>query len=152
VWNGSTRDGNGLDGSVTGDLVMIMGEIVVELCDECKDREVGQSVAEEEQKQDAEHSTLRPSSSVHVQDIRAAARLISLLASQGDNVKAKTGCSQCIKFLQARFVKNANGTDMNLQKEALRSRREYMNKRRNEMSSIISGGLNHFVIGSGPYM
>lgn len=128
VWNGSTRDDSGLNGSVIGDLVMLMGEIVIEQCDRCQESDMDNA-------KDAD-STSAILSGAH--DIRNAARFIASLAQQRDRANTKC-CYQCVKFLQARFVKNANGTDMNLQKEALRVRREYLKKRRDDVVSIISG-------------
>eukprot|EP00956_Cyclotella_meneghiniana_P002262 scaffold2560_cov70-Cyclotella_meneghiniana.AAC.1 len=136
VWNGSTRNDNGLDGSVIGDLVMLMGEIVIEQCDRCKDSDMDNSFAENDQpKQDIDALSMI---SLSAHDIRDAARCIASLALQKDKASTKC-CNQCVKFIQARFVKNANGTDMNLQKEALKVRREYMNKRRVDVASIVSG-------------
>ena len=115
---------------------MLMGEIVIEHCDRCKDSDMDNSFAENDQpKQDIDALSMI-SSSAH--DIRNAARCIASLALQKDTAST-TCCNQCVKFIQARFVKNANGTDMNLQKEALKVRREYMNKRKKDLASIVSG-------------
>ena len=47
-------------------------------------------------------------------------------------------CIQCTGFLQARIVRNANGTDMSLQREALKARRKYMAERRLQMECLMS--------------
>ncbi|KAL3785578.1 hypothetical protein ACHAWO_009412 [Cyclotella atomus] len=150
VWNGSTRDGNGLDGSVIGDLVMIMGEIVVESCESCKDSCEDTSASEG----NAEDSNSAPkmSPSGRVQDVRDAARLLAAMTSSEDASNAKTRCTQCVKFLRARFVKNANGTDMNLQKEALRVRREYMKRKNDDMTSLFPSGSGNSGIESAPFL
>ena len=145
VWNGSTRDDNALDGSVIGDLVMVVGDIVLELCDVCKVD--GQDPGEVN---DATPDQKVVPSLLPVQDVRNASRFIASLASERDD--AKECCHKCIKFLRARFVKNANGTDMHLQKEALKVRREYMKKRNEVMASLFPGDLNSFAIGSGPFL
>jgi hypothetical protein len=121
VWNGSRWDGNELDGSVIGDLVMIMGEIVIELCDRCKDHKGDEIMTEvNEQAPHVDNCSIRSSSvSACVHNIQDAARLISSLASRYHAIDDKRCCDLCVKFLRARFVKNANGTDMNLQKQAL---------------------------------
>ena len=143
VWNGSTRDDNALDDSVTGNLVMVVGDIVIEVCDACKI-----------DSQDLDNSdTTGPrmkASLLPVRDVRNASRFIASLASERDG--AKECCKKCIKFLRARFVTNVNGTDMNLQKEALKVRREYMKKRNEEMSSLLTDGLKSYAAGSGPFL
>ncbi|KAL7489400.1 hypothetical protein ACHAW6_015022 [Cyclotella cf. meneghiniana] len=156
VWNGSTPDCNGLDGSVTGDLVMIMGDIVVECCGSCKN--LANGCIEEEAAPTTDEVEVdvsvdsKPSDNVPILDVRDAARFIASCASNREGVNARKNCSQCIRFLRARFVKNANGTDMNLQKEALRVRREYIRRRREDMSLLLSGSSEHFAIGAGPYI
>ena len=67
--------------------------------------------------------------------------------------KKKQFCSNCVCFLSARIVKNANGTDMNLQKESLKVRREYFKRRKEQMEGLLQGMLtNHvFSVGCGPY-
>jgi hypothetical protein len=154
VWNGSRSDTYGLDGSVTGDLVMVMGEIVVELCDSCKDLSPKCAKAEDAPKPDEEPEGNNPiasesSDQAPIQNVRDAARLISSFASKARDPNSTKCCSECVRFLRARFVKNANGTDMNLQKEALQVRREYMKKRQEEMALLFAEDLEHFTIGSG---
>jgi L-lysine 2,3-aminomutase len=135
---------------------MIMGDIVVECCDSCKNLENGcmeeeaAPTTDEVKVDDAANS--KPSDNVPIIDVRDAARFIVSCASNGEGLNARKNCSQCVRFLRARFVKNANGTDMHLQKEALRVRREYIRKRREDMAVLLSGGSEHFAVGSGPYI
>jgi hypothetical protein len=150
VWNGSTREGNGLDGSVIGDLVMIMGEILVELCESCKDSQEDRSASKMNEEDIDSAPNMSPSA--RVQDVRDAARLLAAMSSSEDATNAKKRCTQCVKFLRARFVRNANGTDMNLQREALRVRREYMKRRNDDMTSFYPSCSGNSGIGSGPFL
>ncbi|KAL3792167.1 hypothetical protein HJC23_009631 [Cyclotella cryptica] len=157
VWNGSTLDSSGLDGSVTGDLVMIMGDIVVECCHSCKnlvgcdtEEEAAPKLDEEQKLNDSE--TSKRSDDIPILDVREAARFIASCASNSEGSNARNVCSHCARFLRARFVKNANGTDMNLQKEALRVRREYIKKRKEDMALLLSDSVELFAVGSGPYL
>jgi hypothetical protein len=147
VWIGSPYDDDGLDGSIIGDLVMIMGEIITEYCEDCRERNskrdgadvvfndehMRTSLGSEIQHRDAEDTTT-PLRGVH-----DAARLIAITA-----LKVSGGCA-CRRFLKARFVKNANGTDMSLQRESLRVRRAYLAERK---CHVTNEGL--YSVGLGP--
>ena len=146
VWIGSPYDDDGLDDSIIGDLVMIMGEILTEYCIDCRKRKskydganilindenmIISPAAEIQQRRDL-NDTTAPLRGVH-----DAARLIA-------NAALKVSCEcACRRFLKARFVKNANGTDMILQRESLRVRRAYLAERKRHMTyeDLYSVGL-----------
>ncbi len=176
VWIGSFLDDDGLDGSVLNDLVMVMGEIVVEHCSYCQERNgVGsdeqpanrkaKSVENDDDKEEAKKDESSDKEAgepklVAVKSVRDAALSVAALASKcadsnsqsKDRAKKRPFCGDCICFLSARIVKNANGTDMNLQKESLRVRREYFNQRKRQMESLMQGMVKNqlFSVGCGP--
>ena len=164
VWIGSSLDDDGLDGSVLNDLVMVMGEIVVEHCSYCQERnDVGSDEEsangkaksvdgnnddkEEAKKDESSDKEAGEPKLVAVKSVRDAALSVAALASKcadsnsqsKDRARKRPFCGDCICFLSARIVKNANGTDMNLQKESLRVRREYFNQRKRQMESLMQG-------------
>lgn len=145
VWIGSSHDDNGLDGSVVGDLVMIMGEIVTELCINCHQR--GTSANDGSEKSDvqqeetnAEGDSNKPSRIplISVAHLRGVTDAANLLASTAMNISGKCLKCGCRRFLQARLIKNANGTDMSLQRESLRVRRAYMSERKRLMEALTT--------------
>ena len=176
VWIGSSLDDDGLDGSVLNDLVMVMGEIVVEHCSRCQERNgVGsdeepangkeKSVENDDDKEEAKKDKSSDKEAgepqmVAVKSVRDAALSVAALASKcadsnsqsKDRAKKRSFCGDCICFLSARIVKNANGTDMTLQKESLRVRREYFNQRKRQMESLMQGMVKNqlFSVGCGP--
>jgi hypothetical protein len=166
------------------DFVMVMGEIVVEHCSSCQERnengavganeahsDVSSKSIEEDEDEGAENDGLPSSNEENLQaavirSVRDAA--LSIAACTWRNAdsrsqstqqeiegraKKKQFCSNCVCFLSARIVKNANGTDMNLQKESLKVRREYFKRRKEQMEGLLQGMLtNHvFSVGCGPY-
>ena len=174
VWIGSSYNGDGLDGSAVGDLVMIMGEIVIEHCLSCKhDAEdtshnsSDEGCDRESDASPAEIVTDKPNAHIHqtlprclpaqdtipingVKDAATSiARRASSLPSSTLPRHKETMCSKCTRFLQARFVKNANGTDMNLQKESLRVRREYMANRKRQLESVMPSASGLYSVGLG---
>lgn len=167
VWIGSSYECDGLDGSVVGDLVMIMGEIVIEYCVTCREGSdpVDESPdAETDAKDDSQGNdeqqtaTIDSSGFIQIQGVMDAATRIAECAvrdaTSQDPHTQTTGsrrniCSRCIKFVKARIVKKANGTDMNLQKETITVRRKYIAKRRRQMESIMPGS---YAVGCGPYL
>ncbi|KAL3808622.1 hypothetical protein ACHAXA_009003 [Cyclostephanos tholiformis] len=163
VWIGSSNDDDLLDGSVLGDLVMIMGEIVTEYCVDCHERNSkyggadgvfndenmdASLLAAESQHKDIEgdshvaHSH-EPITTTLLRGVYDAAKLIAKTALKVSGESLKCGCQ---RFLRARFVKNANGTDMSLQRESLRARRAYLAERKRLMAN--NGGL--YSVGLGP--
>jgi len=174
VWIGSSLDDDGLDGSVVNDLVMVMGEIVVEHCSRCRERSENGSVTPAEEPtsveenkddgQDAKENDLHSSEAgkqqaTAIKNVKDAALSIAATASNNtestcQSAKKRPFCSQCVCFLSARIVKNANGTDMNLQKESLRVRREYFIKRKKQMDCLMQGMATNpaiYSLGCGPF-
>ena len=182
VWIGSSLDDDGLDGSVVSDLVMVMGEIVVEHCSRCRERNENGSVEADEEPTDDDDSDRAKSSEGEVEEeakkdyvpaieadnqqvaaavknVRDAALSIAATASSSAESTSRSAnkrpfCSHCLCFLSARIVKNANGTDMNLQKESLRVRREYFNERKKQMECLMQGMDTNqaiFSVGCGPF-
>jgi len=152
VWIGSFYNGDGLDGSVIGDLVMIMGELVIEHCASCQaSRAASRKEGEEREEEGCTDNRPQHSAQSQQQGVRGAANSIAASASQISGassipqsqtpsrrkLKGRTFCCQCTRFLRARLVKNANGTDMNLQREALKARREYLIERKRQMKMLI---------------
>lgn len=152
VWVGSFINGDGLDGSVVGDLVMIMGEIVCEHCVDCQQEyehvncgpvdtgEVSEDVTRPtaNDSNGAAPTVQAITASTLINGVQGAARCIAVCASRGRQKPAKSKpakmrgrsfCCKCTRFLRARIVKNANGTDMSLQKETLKLRRHYLSQR-----------------------
>jgi hypothetical protein len=157
VWVGPSYDNDGLDSSVVGDLVMIMGEIVTEYCDDChrsnsadggtdcmgmaNDENLGASSldsenqhAEAEENSHVMHSHELYITTTSLRGVRDAAKHIAHTA-----LKISGGASKCWcqRFLKARLVKNANGTDMSLQRESLRARRAYLAERKRQMEYLV---------------
>jgi len=152
VWIGSFYNGDGLDGSVIGDLVMIMGELVIEHCASCQaSRAASREEGEEREEEGCTDNRPQHSTQSQQQGVSGAANSIAASASQISGassipqsqtpsrrkLKGRTFCCQCTRFLRARLVKNANGTDMNLQREALKARREYLIERKRQMEFLI---------------
>ena len=154
VWIGSFYNGDGLDGSVIGDLVMIMGELVIEHCASCQTSHAAvanESVEDTIEEEGCTDNRPQHSTQSQQQGVRGAANSIAASASQISGassipqsqtpsrrkLKGRTFCCQCTRFLRARLVKNANGTDMNLQREALKARREYLIERKRQMKMLI---------------
>mmetsp|Transcript_21785 Transcript_21785/g.45999 ORF Transcript_21785/g.45999 Transcript_21785/m.45999 type:complete len:345 (+) Transcript_21785:205-1239(+) len=178
IWIGSFYNGDGLDGSVVGDLVMIMGEVVIEHCANCQkdigeedhpsenkgcdnsDENITESPADVDGISDSSNNNTtneRPNASLiatpnqKIKGVNNAANSIAACArrsseessvnpqsqTSANSAKNTTFCSYCTRFLRARFVKNANGTDMNLQREALRARRKYMMERKRQMECLV---------------
>jgi len=152
VWIGSFYNGDGLDGSVIGDLVMIMGELVIEHCASCQaSRAASREEGEEREEEGCTDNRPQHSTQSQQQGVSGAANSIAASASQISGassipqsqtpsrrkLKGRTFCCQCTRFLRARLVKNANGTDMNLQREALKARREYLIERKRQMKFLI---------------
>ena len=171
VWLGSFINGDGLDGSVVGDLVMIMGEIVCEHCVDCRRKcehfddgpagtiegEVSDDVTRPttDDSNDAASAVQAITASSLVNGVQGAARCIAVCAWRGrqkpadsrpDKMKGRSFCCKCTRFLRARIVKNANGTDMSLQKETLKLRRHYLSQRQMQMPSLCAA----YRIGCGP--
>lgn len=154
VWIGSFYNGDGLDGSVIGDLVMIMGELVIEHCVSCQashNAVADESVEDTIEEEGCTDNRPQHSTQSQQQGVSGAANSIAASASQisgassipqsqtpsRKKLKGRTFCCQCTRFLRARLVKNANGTDMNLQREALKARREYLIERKRQMKMLI---------------
>jgi len=154
VWIGSFYNGDGLDGSVIGDLVMIMGELVIEHCASCQTSHAAvanESVEDTIEEEGCTDNRPQHSTQSQQQGVSGAANSIAASASQisgassipqsqtpsRKKLKGRTFCCQCTRFLRARLVKNANGTDMNLQREALKARREYLIERKRQMKMLI---------------
>ena len=170
VWIGSSLDDDGLDDSVVNDLVMVMGEIVVEHCTSCRERnENGSDDADEEPTmvedieddgQDAENDgSADKLQATAIKNVRDAALSIAATSAKTTESTCQTAkksfCGQCVCFLSARIVKNANGTDMNLQKESLRVRREYFIKRKKQMECLVQGMITNpaiYSVGCGPFV
>jgi len=176
VWIGSSLDDDGLDGSVVNDLVMVMGEIVVEHCLRCLERnengsgnsdeertdDRAKSIEDDEVDEDAKQDDMSGSGedkqqAIAVKSVRDASLSIAAAASSSteDHVRKRSFCRQCVCFLSARIVKNANGTDMHLQKEALRVRREYFNKRKKQVECLRQGMVTSstiYSVGCGPFV
>ncbi|KAL7434406.1 hypothetical protein ACHAXH_003477 [Discostella pseudostelligera] len=183
VWLGAFYNDDGLDGSVVGDLVMIMGEILTEYCVNCKinhsaihsnesrndagNKETNAMGAECSNAGAGEESRFQshesPTVSTQLRGVLDAATSIAGIAeriSSGHQspsptitTKRSSCCSECSRFLSARFVKNANGTDVRLQREALLARRAYMQERKRQIDSLIPGGIvskGIFSVGCGP--
>ena len=150
VWIGSSLDSDGLDGSVVNDLVMVIGDAIIEHCTRC--REKGEDVSGErsgENGRDTSNDDL-PSKGIEkqslsiIKNVRHAALSIAASASTNEastcqSFKKKPFCRDCVCFLSARIVKNANGTDMNLQAEALKVRRKYFRNRKKQMERLMQG-------------
>jgi len=177
VWIGSSLDDDGLDGSVVNDLVMVMGEIVVEHCSRCRERNENGSVtadADEEptsvddnedggqdaEKDDSPSSEEDKQQATAVKNVRDAALSIAATVSNSAesasrSAKKRPFCSHCACFLSARIVKNANGTDMNLQKQSLKVRREYFIKRKKQMEGLMQGMVTNptiYSVGCDPFV
>ncbi|KAK1736046.1 hypothetical protein QTG54_013182 [Skeletonema marinoi] len=177
VWIGSSLDDDGLGGSVVNDLVMVMGEIVVEHCSRCRERNENGSVtadADEEptsvddnedvghgaEKDDSPSSEEDKQQATAVKNVRDAALSIAATISNSakptsESAKRRPFCSHCACFLSARIVKNANGTDMNLQKQSLKVRREYFIKRKKQMEGLMQGMVTNptiYSVGCGPFV
>jgi len=176
VWIGSSLDDDGLGGSVVNDLVMVMGEIVVEHCSRCRERNENGSVtadADEEpttvddkdggqdaEKDDSPSSEEDKQQATAVKNVRDAALSIAATVSNSAesasrSAKKRPFCSHCACFLSARIVKNANGTDMNLQKQSLKVRREYFIKRKKQMEGLMQGMVTNptiYSVGCGPFV
>ncbi len=176
VWLGSFYNGDGLDGSVVGDLVMIMGELVREYCVNCQVINATNHGSESKNDHGNEETstkvTVNQSRHLHsmrnvptlIRGVKDASTSIARIAVKisGGHQSSSTAtmtskrvlfCSDCPRFVRARFVKNANETDVLLQREALRARRAYMQERRRQMESlnpscILSKGL--YSVGCGP--
>jgi len=138
VWVGPSYDDDGLDGSVFGDLVMIMGEIVTECCADCHgsnsaiDENLGSSSLDSENQHADSHESLITTTSIR--GVYDAAKLIANTAMKVSGGSSKCGCQH---FLKARLVKNANGTDMCLHRESLRSRRAFLAERKRQMEYLM---------------
>ena len=143
---------------------MIMGEIVIEHCVSCCEKK--NQLAEDDTKVEnnigdcaesaktgssisdqPDHGEPAASQSANqIQGVAGAAQAISTCASKlvhgvtppRRQLKGRSFCNQCTRFLQARIVKNANGTDMSLQREALKARRAYMSERKRQMECLMS--------------
>jgi hypothetical protein len=153
VWVGPSYDDDGLDGSVFGDLVMIMGEIVTECCADChrsnpaNDENLGSSSLDSENQhaeaEDDSHKSLNTITSLR--GVHDAAKLIANTALKVSGGSSKCGCQ---RFLKARLIKNANGTDMCLQRESLRSRRSFLAERKRQMEYLMP---DHITTNEGLY-
>jgi len=171
VWVGSFLNGDGLDGSIVGDLVMIMGEIVYEHCVDCQQNdghfdygpadtiegEVSDDIPRPttNDSNDAAPTVQAIAASSLINGVQGAARCIAVCASRGrqkpaeskhTKMRGRSFCCKCTRFLRARIVKNANGTDMSLQKETLKLRRDYLSQRQMQMPSLDAA----YRIGCGP--
>jgi len=146
VWIGSSYDDDGLDGSVVGDLVMIMGEIVTELCINCHQRDTSahndgsenSDVQQEETNAEGDSNKTSRIPLIPVAQLRGVTDAANLLASTAMKISGKSLKCGCRRFLQARLIKNANGTDMSLQRESLRVRRAYMAERKRLMEALTT--------------
>jgi hypothetical protein len=146
VWIGSSYDDDGLDGSVVGDLVMIMGEIVTELCINCHQRDTSapndgsenSDVQQEETNAEGDSNKTLRIPLIPVAQLRGVTDAANLLASTAMKISGKSLKCGCRRFLQARLIKNANGTDMILQRESLRVRRAYMAERKRLMEALTT--------------
>ena len=178
VWVGPFSSGDGLDGSVVGDLVMVMGEIVKEHCLNCQtnietldhiSENKGCDETTEVSSKNVDEENIKSGGNVihqqlptplvvptRIQGVNDAATSIAVCATKlagGHSVsqtrtppkvsKSTTFCGQCPRFVRARFVKNANGTDMRLQKEALRVRRKYLLERKRETEYIMQTSVTN---------
>lgn len=181
VWLGSFYDDDGLDGSVVGDLVMIMGELVTECCVNCQinsahlsdeseneggnegisiNDTVNRTADVEEEFRSSSHMRTYATQIRGVKDASSSIASIAVKATSERQPsiptmtpKCNSYCTECLRFVRARFVKNANGTDMLLQREALRARRAYLQGRKRQIESLIPGckvskGL--YSVGCGP--
>ena len=146
VWIGSSYDDDGLDGSVVGDLVMIMGEIVTELCINCHQRDTSapndgsenSDLQQEETNAEGDSNKTSRIPLIPVAQLRGVTDAANLLASTAMKISGKSLKCGCRRFLQARLIKNANGTDMSLQRESLRVRRAYMAERKRLMEALTT--------------
>lgn len=150
VWLGSFYSDDGLDGSVVGDLVMIMGEIITEYCVNCRVNE--SAICGSENKNDGAIIDDN-NNNIDAGEIRGVTGAATSIASIAQKIcsghqspvqvpktnatKQNSFCTECTRFVRARFVKNANGTDIRLQKEALQARRVYMRERKRQLDSLI---------------
>ena len=131
---------------------MIMGELVIEHCASCQaSRAASREEGEDREEEGCTDNRPQHSTQSQQQGVSGAANSIAASASQisgassipqsqtpsRKKLKGRTFCCQCTRFLRARLVKNANGTDMNLQREALKARREYLIERKRQMKMLI---------------
>ena len=146
VWVGPSYDDDGLDGSVVGDLVMVMGEIVTEYCADCmgmdNDENLGSSSLDSEN-QHAEAEEDSHESLITTTPLRGVYDAAKALKISGGSSKC-----ECQHFLKARLVKNANGTDMSLQRESLRARRAFLAERKRQMGYLMP---DHITTNEGLY-
>jgi hypothetical protein len=145
VWIGSSYDDDGLDGSVVGDLVMIMGELVTELCIDCHQR--NNAANDGSENSDVQHDDTNAEGDANKASriplipptqLRGVTDAANLIASTAMKISGKSLKCGCRRFLQARLIKNANGTDMSLQRESLRVRRAYMTERKRQMELLTT--------------
>lgn len=152
IWIGPSFEGDGLDGSVVGDLVLIMGEIVNDICSSCNlgySRDNSSCSTSEEDDDNKESNG--NNTSFKVKGVKDAAKFIADRASsvRSKSNRRKSNSCECSRFVCARFVKNANGTDMNLLKESLEVRRQYIANRKRQLEMFVSSNQNLYSVGLG---